>query len=90
MIRLFAGFKNRLRQKRGQGMTEYIIIVALIAVGSIAIVSRFGANVQAMFKASANAIAGNTNVDVTALGAKQVTAGQEKTLATFGQNADAP
>ena len=37
--------KNRLKQL-GQGMTEYIIIVALIAIAAIAVYSLFGTTVK--------------------------------------------
>ena len=40
--------------KRGQGMTEYIIIVALVAIALIVIVAVFGSNIKALFQ-SANA-----------------------------------
>ena len=46
------------RRQRGQGMTEYIIIVALIAIGAIAVVTLFGNNIRALFGTSANALAG--------------------------------
>ncbi len=88
MIRLLAGFKNRLRQKRGQGMTEYIIIVALISVAAIAVVTRFSTNVRAMFVASSNAIAGDTNTDVLKTGGKTMNNATEKTTAQFGHNTD--
>ena len=38
-------FKSRLKQL-GQGMTEYIIIVALIAIAAIAVYSIFGDTVR--------------------------------------------
>jgi len=37
------------RRIRGQGMTEYIIVVALIAIAAVAAVSYFGSAVQAQF-----------------------------------------
>ena len=43
----------------GQGMTEYIIIVALIAIGTIAVVTIFGNHIRALFGTSANALAGS-------------------------------
>lgn len=49
----------KLRGRRGQGMTEYIIIVALIAIAAIGVVSLFGDNIRALFATSANALAGN-------------------------------
>lgn len=51
----------RLRGRKGQGMTEYIIIVALIAIAAIGVVSLFGDNIRALFATSANALAGNEN-----------------------------
>ena len=49
----------RFRGRRGQGMTEYVIIVALIAVAAIGVVSLFGDNIRALFATSANALAGD-------------------------------
>ncbi len=50
---------RKLRGRRGQGMTEYIIIVALIAIAAIGVVSLFGDNIRALFATSANALAAN-------------------------------
>jgi len=50
---------RRLRDEQsGQGMTEYIIIVALVAIFAILAVTLFGDNIKALFAASANALAG--------------------------------
>ena len=49
-------------KRRGQGMTEYIIIVGLIAIASIGIVTLFGDNIRRLFAMSADALAGNDNV----------------------------
>ncbi|MBI5509731.1 MAG: Flp family type IVb pilin [Deltaproteobacteria bacterium] len=46
------------RGQRGQGMTEYIIIVALIAIGTIVFVTVFGDNIRALFGTAANSLAG--------------------------------
>ena len=41
-------FRNGVRiRQRGQGMTEYIIITALIAIAAIAAVTYFGSTVRA-------------------------------------------
>ena len=48
-----------LRNEAGQGMTEYIIIVALIAIAAIGVVTLFGDNIRDMFGASAAALSGN-------------------------------
>ena len=51
--------RNTLRNEAGQGMTEYIIIVALIAVAAIGVVTLFGDNIRDLFGASAQALSGN-------------------------------
>lgn len=52
-------------------MTEYIIIVALIAIGTIAFVTVFGDNLRALFGASSNALIGQ-ETSVEDMGGKQV------------------
>ena len=58
-MKLFSRFmwkaKKFTRNQRGQGMTEYIIIVALIAVAAIAVIVLFGDNIRRQFAKSANA-----------------------------------
>lgn len=53
---------HRNRRNRGQGMTEYILIVGLIAIATIGIVSLFGDNVRRLFAMSADSLAGNADV----------------------------
>ena len=50
---------TKLRGTRGQGMAEYIIVVALVAVACIGVVSLFGDNVRALFATASNSLAGN-------------------------------
>ena len=50
------------KNEKGQGMTEYIIIVALIAIAAIGVITLFGDDIRKLFGASANALAGDTNV----------------------------
>jgi len=59
------------RQKRqlGQGMTEYIIIVALIAVAAIGVYSYFGQTVRDQMAGMTNELSGKS-------GAANVTAAQ--------------
>jgi Flp pilus assembly pilin Flp len=54
--------KNLMQRKRarGQGMTEYIIIVALIAVAAIGVYSYFGTTVREQTAAIANEVAGKS------------------------------
>jgi Flp pilus assembly pilin Flp len=52
---------RRLQSDSGQGMTEYIIIVALIAIAAIGVVTVFGTNIRQIFGASTQALSGNRN-----------------------------
>jgi Flp pilus assembly pilin Flp len=47
-----------IRRQRGQGMTEYIIIVALIAVSAIGVYSFFGQTVREQTAGLAQEVAG--------------------------------
>lgn len=46
--------------RKGQSTAEYIIIVALVAIGSIAILTIFGNQLREVFRASSEQMAGNT------------------------------
>ena len=47
-------------KQRGQGMTEYIVIVALIAVAAIATYQFFGQTVRAQMSGIANEVSGRS------------------------------
>ena len=49
-------FKKTLGNRKGQGMVEYVLIVALIAIAAIAAVKLFGGNIKTLFSQSANKI----------------------------------
>ena len=72
-------------KKRGQGMTEYIIIVALIAIAAIGIITLFGDNIRRLFGMSADALAGDSSITQ-----RNVTRANDnltnKTMKSFGQN----
>lgn len=51
------------RRQRGQGMTEYIIIVALIAIASITVVSMFGGTVRNQVGGMAKELSGQSASD---------------------------
>ncbi|MDR0966825.1 MAG: hypothetical protein LBM75_10085 [Myxococcales bacterium] len=72
-----------IRSEEGQGMTEYIIIVALIAIAAIGVITVFGNNLRILFSNSANALAGQETS--TTAGKSGLTA-TKKTLANFGGN----
>ncbi len=52
---------KRRKREKGQGMTEYVIMVALVAVGAIAIVGFFGDTIRAQFYNMTSALAGTDN-----------------------------
>ena len=74
----------RIARQRGQGMTEYIIIVALIAIAAIGVITLFGDNVRQLFASSAEALAGNDQVTNNGQTAQQSTV--KKNLSNFGTN----
>ena len=78
--------RRKLTNRKGQGMTEYIIIVALIAIAAIGVVTIFGDNIRALFGASVDALAGGSNANVATNNAGQ-SAGKRnlKNFANTGQ-----
>ena len=67
--------KSKMRQA-GQGMTEYIIIVALIAIAAIGVSQLFGQSVQGQMAAMASELGGGDG------NAAQATAQQAGATAT--------
>ena len=72
----FSRLSGSSRFQRGQGMTEYIIIVALIAVAAIAVYQIFGQVVRSQTAAIANEVGGVSGAT------SQATASAAATLAT--------
>ncbi len=57
----------RQAQQRGQGMSEYIIIVAMVAVGAIAVFTQFGGVIRSQVAGMANELSGQSGAaDITA------------------------
>jgi len=82
--------KTALRQG-GQGMSEYIIIVALIAVVSIGVFAAFGGVIRHQVAGMANELSGNSGqADITAAGtaAKDATtkAATQRTMKDYGSD----
>jgi len=77
-----------IRSEEGQGMTEYIIIVALIAIAAIAVITIFGQNLRALFAASSNALGGEeANANVSNAGSAGSTfSSKRKAIQNFGSN----
>lgn len=50
---------KRILGEKGQGLTEYAVLLCLIGVSSIAVVSYFGASIKSKLTSIAYAISGN-------------------------------
>lgn len=73
--------KKMLQSQSGQGMSEYLIIVALIAIAAIGVVTVFGRDIRALFSDTTNSLAGNVQNSNSAVQAKVKT---NKSLKNFG------
>jgi Flp pilus assembly pilin Flp len=81
------------KKQRGQGMTEYIIIVALVAIGAIGVYNLFGKTVRDQTSAMACGLAGNSDCSTGQSQTAGTDANNGKTqadssqgLTNFGQN----
>lgn len=83
----------RRNRQKGQAMTEYIVIVALVAIGAIAVYQLFGQVVRAQTAAMARELAGENgaNESKKAQSAAKKASGQakEKSLKSYTGNAKA-
>jgi len=86
---MLAKLMRRLRRFRkdesGQGMTEYIIIVALIAIAAIGVVTIFGDNIRDLFSGATNALAGEQKVKVGTEKAREAHT-KSRTLKNFAED----
>ena len=57
---MILGISHLLRDNKGQGMTEYIIIVALIAIAAISIFTLFGKQIRSVVSSTGGQLAGDT------------------------------
>lgn len=79
--------KGKLKQL-GQGMTEYIIIVALIAIAGIAAYSYFGQTMQGAVADVSTELSGQQSKDTAKKGAAEAEkeAGTVEGMGTFDDN----
>lgn len=70
-----------VRRIKGQGLTEYIIIVALIAIASIVAVSAFGSSVKASFLSLGTDLVGGDQIDRAAVAKTNLDAADGKARA---------
>lgn len=73
----------RKAQQRGQGMSEYIIIVAMVAVGAIAVFTNFGGVIRNQVAGMAAELAGDdgtAGMTAAKAAATKATAAATKTI----------
>jgi Flp pilus assembly pilin Flp len=84
----FAKIRDKARQA-GQGMTEYIIIVAVIAIGAIAVFQFFGDTVRNQTAAAAKSLAGqngSTEHERAETAASSASSNTQKDLVDFANH----
>lgn len=83
--------QNLQKSQRGQGMTEYIIIVALIAIAAIGVYKAFGNIVRSQTSVAASSLAGQASTQarqtVTTAGTDSNNEGVKRNLTNFETNA---
>ncbi len=82
-MRKLNSFKSS-RKQNGQGMTEYIIIVALVAIAAIGVYAYFGQTVRGQMASITSQLAGKTGAN--GIQTAQTAAGNGKTQATDQDN----
>ncbi len=88
-VKFFCKSKLLGGRQAGQGMTEYIIIVALIAVAAIGVYSYFGQTLRQQTAGMAAEMAGKDSTDSvtkagTAAGKASTSAESTKSLGSYG------
>jgi Flp pilus assembly pilin Flp len=85
---MFINDLSKFSNERGQGMTEYIIIVALVAVAAIAVYQSFGQVIRAQTAAIASELAGEDGSEASQAARRAagqaVTQKGSKSLRAFG------
>lgn len=85
--------RNSRSSQRGQGMTEYVIVVALVAVAAIAVYQLFGQVVRSQTAAMAKELAGESGAEQSrraqSAGKKADAQTKAKSLKSFTGNAGA-
>ena len=70
-----------VRSESGQGLSEYLIIVALVAIAAIGVVTVFGRDIRELFAGTTDSLAGNQASNT----ARKATVKANKNLKTFGK-----
>jgi len=73
---------ERASKRSGQGLTEYIIIVALVAIAAIGVVNIFGNQLRHQFSTIIASMSGSS-VEVTSLATKAKQQTNQRTLKDY-------
>jgi pilus assembly protein Flp/PilA len=73
--------RNLVSSESGQGLSEYLIIVALVAVAAIGVVTVFGRDIRELFSGTTDSLAGNQASNT----ARKATVRANKNLKNFGK-----
>lgn len=74
--------RERIGSRSGQGLTEYIIIVALVAIAAIGLVNIFGNQLRHQFSTIVAAMSGSS-VQVKSLASKAKQQTNQRTLKDY-------
>jgi pilus assembly protein Flp/PilA len=72
-------FSKLVKSQSGQGMTEYLIIVALISIAAVGVVTVFGNDIRQLFSAATGTLNGQSSTANTTKASVKA-----KTLKNFG------
>jgi Flp pilus assembly pilin Flp len=72
-----------IHSKKGQGLTEYIIVVALVAIAAIGVVNIFGNQLRNQFSTIVTAMSGSSQAKVESLAADARKEANKKSLADY-------
>ena len=75
------------RRKSGQGMTEYIIVIAIVAIGAIAIIGLFGKQIKWAFHRIGAAISGAPAAGPAPTAESSTESGKKEGMNTFDSDA---
>jgi len=76
-------YRKSSRNRKGQGLTEYIIVVALVAIAAIGIVNIFGNQLRNQFSTIITAMSGSSKSKVESLADDAQKETNKKTLSSY-------
>ncbi len=77
------GKRDSIRGRNGQGLTEYIIVVALVAIAAIGIVNLFGNQLRNQFSTIIAAMSGSSQKKVDSLSSEARQEANKKSLSDY-------